>query len=57
MTEYQIIWDLKTSCSSGFGFIAFDSEGGVDGLLSKGNMVDMEGTQVSFGHFSELSTN
>ena len=56
MTEHQIIRDHETNRSRGFGFIVFDSEEVVDDLLSKGNMVDMEGTQVSFGHFSELNT-
>lgn len=46
VTEHQIIRDHETNRSRGFGFIVFDSEEVVDDLLSKGNMVDMEGTQV-----------
>ncbi|CAI0378571.1 unnamed protein product [Linum tenue] len=45
--EHQIIRDHETNHSRGFGFIIFDSEKVVDELLSKGNMIDMAGTQVS----------
>lgn len=45
--EHQIIRDHETNRSRGFGFIIFDSEEVVDELLSKGNMIDMAGTQVS----------
>uniref|UniRef100_A0A5B7AD56 RRM domain-containing protein n=2 Tax=Davidia involucrata TaxID=16924 RepID=A0A5B7AD56_DAVIN len=44
--EHQIIRDHETNRSRGFGFIIFDSEEVVDELLSEGNMIDMEGTQV-----------
>ncbi|CAI0378570.1 unnamed protein product [Linum tenue] len=44
--EHQIIRDHETNHSRGFGFIIFDSEKVVDELLSKGNMIDMAGTQV-----------
>ncbi|EOY11959.1 RNA recognition motif domain - like 10 [Theobroma cacao] len=44
--EHQIIRDHATNRSRGFGFIIFDSEEVVDDLLSKGNMIDMAGTQV-----------
>lgn len=47
MVEYQIIRDHETNRSRGFGFIIFDSEEVVDELLSKGNMVDMNGVKVS----------
>ena len=45
--EHQIICDHATNRSRGFGFIIFDSEEVVDDVLSKGNMIDMAGTQVS----------
>lgn len=45
--EHQIIRDHETNRSRGFGFVIFDSEEVVDELLSKGNMIDMAGTQVS----------
>ncbi|OMO83782.1 hypothetical protein CCACVL1_11191 [Corchorus capsularis] len=44
--EHQIIRDHATNRSRGFGFIIFDSEEIVDDMLSKGNMIDMAGTQV-----------
>lgn len=47
VVEHQIIRDHETNRSRGFGFIIFDSEEVVDELLSKGNMIDMAGTQVS----------
>lgn len=47
VVEHQIIRDHETNRSRGFGFIIFDSEEVVDDLLSKGNMIDMAGTQVS----------
>ncbi|KAL5548667.1 hypothetical protein UlMin_003898 [Ulmus minor] len=46
VVEHQIIRDHETNRSRGFGFIIFDSEEVVDELLSKGNMIDMAGTQV-----------
>lgn len=45
--EHQIIRDHETNRSRGFGFVIFDSEEVVDEMLSKGNMIDMAGTQVS----------
>ena len=45
--EHQIICDHATNRSRGFHFIIFDSEEVVDDVLSKGNMIDMAGTQVS----------
>lgn len=48
IVEHQIIRDHETNRSRGFGFVIFDSEEVVDELLSKGNMVDMADTQVSF---------
>lgn len=56
MTEHQIIRDHETNRSRGFGFIVFDKEEVVDELLSKGNMVDMEGTQVSSMNYSDWKT-
>ncbi|KAH9652409.1 RNA-binding (RRM/RBD/RNP motifs) family protein [Citrus sinensis] len=44
--EHQIIRDHETNRSRGFGFVIFDSEEVVDEMLSKGNMIDMAGTQV-----------
>ncbi|XP_062078947.1 heterogeneous nuclear ribonucleoprotein 1 [Humulus lupulus] len=46
VVEHQIIRDHETNRSRGFGFIIFDSEEVVDEILSKGNMIDMSGTQV-----------
>ncbi|KAL4340651.1 hypothetical protein GQ457_08G007820 [Hibiscus cannabinus] len=46
VTEHQIIRDHATNKSRGFGFIIFESEEVVDDMLSKGNMIDMAGTQV-----------
>lgn len=46
VVEHQIIRDHETNRSRGFGFVIFDSEEVVDELLSKGNMIDMAGTQV-----------
>ncbi|KDP39313.1 hypothetical protein JCGZ_01070 [Jatropha curcas] len=46
VVEHQIIRDHETNRSRGFGFIIFDSEEVVDEMLSKGNMIDMAGTQV-----------
>lgn len=37
-----------TKRSRGFGFIVFDSEQTVDEILVNGNMIDMNGTQVSY---------
>lgn len=47
VVEHQIIRDHETNRSRGFGFVIFDSEDAVDEMLSKGNMIDMAGTQVS----------
>lgn len=44
--EHQIMRDHSTSRSRGFGFVTFDTEQSVDDLLSKGNKLDMDGTQV-----------
>ncbi|XP_034678775.1 heterogeneous nuclear ribonucleoprotein 1 [Vitis riparia] len=46
VVEHQIIRDHETNRSRGFGFIIFDSEEVVDEMISKGNMIDMAGTQV-----------
>ncbi|KAL4598714.1 hypothetical protein ACB092_11G077600 [Castanea dentata] len=46
VVEHEIICDHVTKRSRGFGFIIFDSEKVVDNILSNGNMIDMEGTQV-----------
>lgn len=54
VSEHQIIRDHETNRSRGFGFIVFDSEEVVDDLLSKGNLLDMEGTQVSSFNYREL---
>lgn len=45
--EHEIIRDHATKRSRGFGFIVFDNEKVVDSLLANGNMIDMDGTQVS----------
>lgn len=45
--EHEIIRDHSTKRSRGFGFVIFDSEEAVDDLLSKGNMIDFAGSQVS----------
>lgn len=46
--DHQIIRDHATNRSRGFGFIIFESEQVVDDLIAQGNMIDMDGTQVSF---------
>lgn len=46
VVEHEIIHDHVTKRSRGFGFIVFDNEQVVDDLLTNGNMIDMEGTQV-----------
>ncbi|XP_058112783.1 heterogeneous nuclear ribonucleoprotein 1 [Magnolia sinica] len=46
VVDHQIIRDHATSRSRGFGFIIFDSEEVVDEMLTKGNMLDLAGTQV-----------
>ncbi|KAJ6832331.1 heterogeneous nuclear ribonucleoprotein 1-like [Iris pallida] len=46
VVEHQIVRDHSTNRSRGFGFVIFDSEEVVDDLLSKGNMIDFEGSQV-----------
>lgn len=45
--EHEIIRDHVTKRSRGFGFIVFDNDQVVDTVLANGNMIDMEGTQVS----------
>lgn len=57
--EHQIIRDHETNRSRGFGFIVFEEEEVVDEILSKGNMIDMSGTQVSIYKWtaSEQSVN
>jgi hypothetical protein len=46
--EHEIIRDHATNRSRGFGFIVFDAEKTVDELLAKkGNMIDLNGSQVS----------
>ncbi|KAF5479671.1 hypothetical protein F2P56_000472 [Juglans regia] len=44
--EHQIMRDHSTSRSRGFGFITFDADQAVDDLLSRGNRLEMAGTQV-----------
>ncbi|PKI79159.1 heterogeneous nuclear ribonucleoprotein 1-like isoform X2 [Punica granatum] len=44
--EHQIMRDHATNRSRGFGFITFDSEEAVDDLLSRGNRLELAGTQV-----------
>lgn len=46
--EHEIIRDHATKRSRGFGFVVFDNDKVVDTLLADGNMIDMDGTQVSF---------
>ncbi|GFZ05370.1 RNA-binding (RRM/RBD/RNP motifs) family protein [Actinidia rufa] len=47
VVEHEIIRDHVTKRSrGGFGFIIFDNEQVVDTILTNGNMIDMEGTQV-----------
>ncbi|KQJ96061.1 heterogeneous nuclear ribonucleoprotein 1 [Brachypodium distachyon] len=47
VVEHEIIRDHSTNKSRGFGFIVFDAEKTVDELLAKkGNMIDLDGTQV-----------
>ncbi|KAJ4982174.1 hypothetical protein NE237_033011 [Protea cynaroides] len=46
VVDHQIVRDHATNRSRGFGFIIFESEQVVDDMLMKGNMIDMEGTQV-----------
>ncbi|CAN1193854.1 Heterogeneous nuclear ribonucleoprotein 1 [Linum perenne] len=46
VVERQIIRDHETNRSRGFGFIIFDSDDIVDEILTKGNLIDMAGTQV-----------
>ncbi|TYH63506.1 hypothetical protein ES332_D07G197300v1 [Gossypium tomentosum] len=47
VVEHEIIRDHATKRSRGFGFIVFDNEKVVENLLGNGNMIDMEGSQVS----------
>ncbi|KAJ8427660.1 hypothetical protein Cgig2_027449 [Carnegiea gigantea] len=44
--EHQIMRDHFSNRSRGFGFITFESEEAVDGLLSKGNRIEFAGTKV-----------
>ncbi|KAK8966089.1 Ribonucleoprotein [Platanthera guangdongensis] len=46
VVEHEIITDHVTKRSRGFGFVIFDSEKVVDELLSKGNMIEIAGSQV-----------
>lgn len=46
--EHQIMRDHSTSRSRGFGFVTFDTEQEVDDLLSKGNKLELAGSQVSW---------
>jgi len=50
VVEHEIIRDHTTKRSRGFGFVVFDSDKAVDNLLADGNMIDMDGTQVSLVH-------
>ena len=47
VVEHEIIRDHATKRSRGFGFIVFDNDKVVDNMLANGNMIDMEGIQVS----------
>ncbi|KAF7140096.1 hypothetical protein RHSIM_Rhsim06G0231900 [Rhododendron simsii] len=47
VVAHQIIRDRETNRSRGFGFIIFENEEVVDEILSKGHIIDMEGTRVS----------
>ncbi|GAV74528.1 RRM_1 domain-containing protein, partial [Cephalotus follicularis] len=44
--EHQIIRDHETNHSRGFRFVIFDNEEVVDEMFTKGNMIDMAGTQL-----------
>eukprot|EP00262_Sarcandra_glabra_P011120 TRINITY_DN2683_c0_g1_i2.p1 TRINITY_DN2683_c0_g1~~TRINITY_DN2683_c0_g1_i2.p1 ORF type:complete len:353 (-),score=72.23 TRINITY_DN2683_c0_g1_i2:222-1280(-) len=46
VVDHQIIRDHSTNRSRGFGFIIFDTEEVVDELLTKGNMLELAGSQV-----------
>lgn len=52
--EHEIIRDHTTKRSRGFGFVVFDNDKVVDNLLADGNMIDMDGTQVSLVCFFRL---
>ncbi|GKV41255.1 hypothetical protein SLEP1_g48816 [Rubroshorea leprosula] len=54
VVEHEVIRDHATKRSRGFGFIVFDSEKVVDNLLAEGNMIDIQGTQVSFVEWLHL---
>lgn len=47
VAEHEIIKDHVTKRPRGFGFIVFENEQAVDEILKNGNMIDMNGTQVS----------
>ncbi|CAN1193855.1 Heterogeneous nuclear ribonucleoprotein 1 [Linum perenne] len=57
VVERQIIRDHETNRSRGFGFIIFDSDDIVDEILTKGNLIDMAGTQVSLSRYFERDKN
>ncbi|KAI3678774.1 hypothetical protein L6452_38077 [Arctium lappa] len=46
VAEHLIIRDHGTDRSCGFGFVIFGSVEVVDELLSNGNVIDMDGTQM-----------
>ncbi|GAV89484.1 LOW QUALITY PROTEIN: RRM_1 domain-containing protein, partial [Cephalotus follicularis] len=46
VVEHQIIRDHETNRSRGFRCVIFDNEEVVDEMFTKGNMIDMAGTQV-----------
>lgn len=48
---HQIMLDRETGRSRGFGFVTFDSEDGVERVLSNGRMHELGGKQVSLMTF------